>query len=157
MGRESQARALRPNFTVVTFKMWAYTPKIKMVIFLYKYAQKKYTPYVIFTLVPNFTVVAATNCGLSAPKTPKNGNLWYKFAPKGILWGSTEKVEYGCTTTNLHVCNDTIIVLKITLLHSVFVITNFITPKRDIQTNKQITLLRLQPARDPRSLANLAC
>jgi len=28
MGRESQARTLMPNFTVVTFKIWAYSPKI---------------------------------------------------------------------------------------------------------------------------------
>jgi len=66
----------------------------------------------------------------------KNGNLWYKFATARKFWGSTEKVEYRCTTTNIPVCNDTIIVLKITLLHSVSVITNFVIPKRDIQTKK---------------------
>jgi len=49
--------------------------------------------------------------------------------------GSTEKVEYKCTTTNLPACNDTIIVLIIILLHSVSVITNFVIPKRDKQTN----------------------
>jgi len=32
---------------------------------------------------------------------------------------------------------DTVIVLKITLLHSVSVITNFVFPKRDKQTDKQ--------------------
>jgi len=75
----------------------------------------------------------------------------------GKFRGSTEKVEYRCTTTNLPVCNDTIIVLKITPLHSVSVITIIVIPKRDKknkQTNKQtknITLFRLQPARDPRS------
>ena len=47
------------------------------------------------------------------------------------FWGSTEKVEYRCTTTILPVCNDAITVLKITLLHSVSVITNFVIPKRD--------------------------
>jgi len=47
--------------------------------------------------------------------------------------GGTEKVGYRCTTTNLPLCNDTIIVLKITLLHSVSVITNFVIPKRDRQ------------------------
>jgi len=42
------------------------------------------------------------------------------------------------------------VVLKISLLHSVFVITNFVIPKRDKKTNKKyITLFRLQPARDP--------
>jgi len=43
----------------------------------------------------------------------------YKFSPKGQFWGSTEKVKYRCTTTNLPLCNDAIIVLKVTLLHIV--------------------------------------
>jgi len=47
-----------------------------------------------------------------------------------------KKLEYGCTTRNLPLCNGTIIVLKIILLHSVSVITNFVIPKRD-QKNKQ--------------------
>ena len=34
-------------------------------------------------------------------------------------------------------CNDTIIVLKITLLHSVSVITNFVIPKRDKKADKK--------------------
>jgi len=67
----------------------------------------------------------------------------------GKFRGSTEKVEYRCTTTNLPLCNDIIIVLKITPLHSVSVITIFVIPKRDKQKN--ITLFRLQSARDPRS------
>jgi len=58
------------------------------------------------------------------------------------------ELEYRC----LPLCNNTIIVLKITLLHSVSVITNFVFPKRDKkQQNKNITLFRLQPARDPQS------
>ena len=48
--------------------------------------------------------------------------------------------------------------MKIALLHSVSVITNFVILKRDKQTNRQknITLFRLQPARDPRSPPYLA-
>ena len=75
--------------------------------------------------------------GLQPPKLPKFAFFWYKFAPKGKLWGSTEKLEYSCTTTNLPLCNDTIIVLKITLHHSVFVITNFFISKRDKKTDKK--------------------
>jgi len=54
--------------------------------------------------------------------------------------------------------NGIIVVLKITLLHGVSVITNFVIPKRDKQTDRQknITLFRLQPARDPRSPPYLA-
>jgi len=44
-----------------------------------------------------------------------------------------EKVEYRCTTTNIPLYNGAIIVLKIILLHSVYVITNFVVPKRDKQ------------------------
>ena len=46
-----------------------------------------------------------------------------------------KKVEYRCTTSNLPLCNDTVIVLKITLFYSVSVVTNFVIPKRDIKKN----------------------
>ena len=49
----------------------------------------------------------------------------------------TGKLEHRCTTTNFPLCNDTIIVLKIILLHSVSVITNFVIPKRDKKTDRQ--------------------
>ena len=68
--------------------------------------------------------------------------------PLGKFCAPTEKLEYRYTTTNL---NDTIIVLKITPLHSVSVITNFVIPKRDKKTDKKITIFRPQPARDPGS------
>jgi len=57
--------------------------------------------------------------------------------------------------TFLYAMNDTMTVLKIILLNIVSVITNFVIPKRDKKTDKQknkqknITLFRLQPARDP--------
>ena len=59
-------------------------------------------------------------CGLTVPKIAKNGNYLYKFAPWGKFWGSVTKLEYRCTTTNLPLCNDTIIVLTITVLNSIF-------------------------------------
>ena len=54
---------------------------------------------------------------------------------------SIEKLEYRCTTRNLRLCNGTIIVLKISLLHSVSVITNFVIPKCDKQTDKKTSHL----------------
>jgi len=53
--------------------------------------------------------------------------------------GSTKKVEYRytTTTTNVLLCNVTIIVLKITLHHSISVITNFIIPKHDKKDKKK--------------------
>jgi len=56
---------------------------------------------------------------------------------KVVIFGMfTEKAEYRSTTTNLPVCNDIIIVLKITL-QSVSIITNFVIPKHDRQTDKK--------------------
>jgi len=108
----------------------------------YKFAQKRYTPLSDFYKIwhgwgvpsphphAKFHRCCLKNVGLQPPKSLKYVNCWYKFAPKGKLWGSTEKAEYRCTTTKLLVCNDTIIVLKITLHHSVSVITIFFIPKR---------------------------
>jgi len=170
MGRQSQVRTLTPNFTIVTFKSALTAPKIaKIGNFWYNFGQKGPLQRLFFTtfglgtesqvriLMPNFTVMALKNVGLQPPKSQKNGNFLYKFAPKGKFWGSTEKVEYRCTITNLLVCNDTIIVLNIILLHSVSVITSSsfqsVTNKKQA---KNITLFRLQPALDPRSLPRLA-
>ena len=63
------------------------------------------------------------------------------FLVKICSWGKILGIDrktwiqvYRCIATNLPLCNDTIIVLKLTLLHSVYVITNFVIPKRDKQT-----------------------
>jgi len=122
----------------------------KSVIFWYKFPLKGYIPLSVYKIwhgrgsprsPPSCQIspLSLLNCGLTAPKIAKNCNFWYKFAPKGIFWGSTEKVEYRCrcTTTNLHLCNDTIIVLKITLLYSVSVISNFVIPKCDKKADRQ--------------------
>jgi len=45
-------------------------------------------------------------------------------------------LEYRYTTRNLPLCNGTIIVLTVSLLHGVSVITNFVIPKRDKKTKK---------------------
>jgi len=67
----------------------------------------------------------------------------------GKFLGSTEKVEYKCTTTNFPLCNETIIVLKAALLHSASVITNFVISKRDKkkQTKKHHTFSSTAGAR----------
>ena len=75
-----------------------------------------------------------------AAKIAKNSIFWYKFARKKKSRASIEKFEYRCPTRNLPVCNGTIIVLKITLLHGISVITNFVIPKRDRITKKQSKL-----------------
>ena len=97
--------------------------------------------------MPNFTAIALKMWPYG-PKIAKNGNFWLKFAPREKFRGSIGNLEHRCTTTNLPICNDTIIVLKIILLHSVSVITNFVIPKRDKkQTKKHYTFLSTAGAR----------
>ena len=52
-------------------------------------------------------------------------------------FGVTVKVEYRCTTANLPLCNDTIIVLKIHCFIAFLLSQTFVIPKRDKQ-KKQI-------------------
>jgi len=59
-----------------------------------------------------------------------------KIARREKLWGSIGKLEHRCTTTNLPLCNDAIIVSKIVLLHSVSVFTIFVISKRDKKTDR---------------------
>jgi len=84
--------------------------------------------------MPNFTVVAL-KCGLTGAQIAKIGIFCINL-PLRENYGVHRK---SCTTKNLPACNDTIIVLKIILLHSVSVITNFVIPKRDKQRNKKQT------------------
>ena len=84
------------------------------------------------TLTPNFRY------SLRSPKLPKIVIFGKNLPPRENFWGSIGKLEHRCTTTNFRLCNDTIIVLKIILLHIVSVITNFDMPKRDKkQTDKK--------------------
>jgi len=100
----------------------------KMVIFGINLPQKSILLSDIYKILPG------------GSKNRQNGNFWFLPLEKKF-WGSIGKLEHRCTTTNLPLCNDTIIVLKIILLHSVnvSVITNFVIPKRDKkkQTDKK--------------------
>jgi len=58
---------LLPNFTIVTFKMWAYSSKITNKFFSYKFGQKveRFLQNLawggesqVLTFMPNFTIVA---------------------------------------------------------------------------------------------------
>jgi len=97
VGKVSHVRALTPNFTVVTLKMWAYMqpPKIaKIGNFWYKFDQKGYTPlsdiYKIWLgeEVPGPHPHAKfhrcgcrpKNVGLQ-PQNREKGNFWYKGFP----------------------------------------------------------------------------
>ena len=74
----------------------------------------------------------------------KTAAVRYQKQPKMVIFGkslpigknSSGRQENLNIGSNLPVCNDTIIVLKIKLLHIVSVITNFVIPKREKKTNK---------------------
>jgi len=85
--------------------------------------------------MPNF-IVLDIKMWIYSLKNREKSQFWYKFAHKWKFRRSTKKLEYRCTTTNFPLCTDTIIVLKITLFHSVSVITNFVIPKHD-KKNRQ--------------------
>jgi len=101
------------------------------------------------TLIPNFTILTLKMWAYSCKNRKKNHIFWYKFSPMEKFWGSTEKVEYRCTTTNLPACNDTITVLIIILLHSVSVITNFVIPKRYRQKTSHFVVCSRRATHDP--------
>jgi len=132
--------------------MWVLQPakSPKLVIFGINLPKRGIPPYAIFikfwlgreshvrTSMPNFIVLSFKKCGPTASKIAKNRIFGINLPlTKGKFTESTENVEYRCTVTNLPLCNDTINVLKITLLHSVSVITNFVIPKRDKKQTKK--------------------
>jgi len=102
-GRYSQARTLMQNLTIVTFKMWAYSPKNpKLVIFGINFPKKGIPPYAIFIKFELGEGVPGTHLHAKFHRfglkmwaySLKNRNFWYTVAPKGKFRGSTEKVEY---------------------------------------------------------------
>jgi len=128
--------------------MWAYTAKIAEICNFCINLPKRGIPLKRFlqyfawgrelqdcTLMPNFTTISFKMW----PYCTKNGNFWLKKWQLVKNSGVDRKLEHRCTTTNLRLCNDTIIILKIILLYNVSVITNYVIPKRDKNTDRQKT------------------
>ena len=63
------------------------------------------------TLTPNFTAVALKMCPYTIPK---NGKILFL----GEILRVDKKLEYRCTTTNLPLCNDTIIVFFLNTVYN---------------------------------------
>ena len=127
---------------------------LKLVIFGIYFPQRGISPSSSFTKFglgkslpsphshANFHLRGFKNVALRPPKSQKIAIFGINLPlRKNPARGSIEKFEYRCTTRNLLLCNSTIIVWKITLLHSVSVITNFVIPKRDKKRTKNITFL----------------
>jgi len=112
-----------------------------------------------YTSTPNLTIVALKVWPCGPKKSPKMVIFGKNLSLEKKFWGSIGKLEHRCTTTNLSLCNDTIIVLTITVLNSVSVITRFVMSFESVtnkKNTKNITLFGLQPARDPQSPPYLA-
>ena len=123
----------------------------KLVIFYIYLPQRSISPYAIFlqiwhggvshvpTITLTFIFVVLKMWSYGSQNRKKMAifgiNLPLRKNP-----GVRRELEYRCTTRNLPLCNGTVIVLKITPLHSVSIITNFLIPKRDRQTDRQKTL-----------------
>ena len=97
MGRVSQVRSLTPNFTVVALKCGLTGVKIAKIAIFGIILRKRGIPLNQFLQnlawegLPGshphtkFLPLLLTKCGLTAQKITKNGNCWYKFAPKGYI------------------------------------------------------------------------
>jgi len=95
-----------------TSPLWLKSVGKKLVFFGINLPKRGIPPYAIFTKfglgkeVPGshphakFHHCGFKNVDLQPPKIAKNGNCWYKFAPKEKFRGSTEKVEYRCSVHN---------------------------------------------------------
>jgi len=76
---------------------------VKIGNFSYKFVPKGYTPLSYFYTIwqeggsprsaplCQISSLCLEKCGLTALKTAKNGNFWYKFDPNGKLWGVDRK------------------------------------------------------------------
>jgi len=112
---ESQAHTLMLNFTNFIFKMWAYSAKNHQnCYFWYKFVQKGCIPISDFYHIwlgegsprsaPSYQIALLW---AYSPQNRENGNFSYKLARKGKF-----KVDYRCTTTNLPLFSETIIVFE---------------------------------------------
>jgi len=80
MGRESHARTLMPSFTVVTLKMWAYSPQIAKIGTFTGRPARSAAILVVLLLSGQITHLSGRKCGNAAPKTIKISNFSHKFA-----------------------------------------------------------------------------
>jgi len=112
--------------------------------------------------VPNFVSIGLF-CRPLLEKTPIFAVFWTSAFSVVANWQHSDKVEQGCTTTNLPLSNGIKIVSVLQRLHVEIGRTISVVQKRDKQTNKQTdrqknsTLLATPAAGEIRASQNLAC
>jgi len=112
----------------------------------------------VYAYVPKFVSISL----LCRPLVAKNPNLWWRKPPiftvfwtsafTGIdNWWQSEKVEHGCTTTNLPLSNGIKIVSVLKRLHGEMGRTNADVQKHDEQTDKKLKVLAAPAAGEIRA------
>ena len=117
-----------------------------------------YSRPTVYANTPNFISIALF-CGPLLAKNPNFCRFW-TLAFSGVAnWQQSEKVDHGCTTTNLLLSNGIKIVSVLQRLHGEIGRTNSDVQKRDEQTDRQTknsTFLATPAAGEIRALPNLA-
>jgi len=105
--------------------------------------------------MPTFVSIGLFCCPLVA-KTPIFAVFWTSAFSDVAIWQQSEKVEHGCTTTNLPVSKSIKVVSVLQRLHGKIGRTISDVLKRDEQTDKNSTFLATPAADEIRASPNLA-
>ena len=95
-----------------------------------------YSRRMVYAYVPNFILIGFF-CRLCCRKNPILAVFWTSAFSVVINWHQSDKVEHGCTTTNLPLSNGIKIVSVLQRLHSEIWRTISDVQKCDEQTDKQ--------------------
>jgi len=95
--------------------------------------------------VPNLVSIGLF-CRPLVTKTPIFAVFWSSAFSGVASWQHSEKVEHGCTTTNLPLSKGIKVVSVLQRLHGEIVRTNSNVQKREGQTNKKLNFLAASAA-----------
>ena len=95
-----------------------------------------YSRPTVYVYVPNFVSISLF-CRPLVAKNSNFGHFWTSASSGVAIWQHSEKVEHGCTTTNLPLSNGIKIVSVLQRLHGEIGRTNSDVQKRDGQTDKK--------------------
>jgi len=99
-----------------------------------------YSRPTVYAYVPNFVLISL----LCRPLAAKKPNFCRFFGLSGVAnWQQSEKVEHGCTTTNLLLSNSIKVVSVLQRLHGEIRRTISDVQKRDGQTDRQTEKLNV--------------
>jgi len=118
-----------------------------------------YSRPTVYAYVPSFVSIGLFRRPLLA-KNPNFCRFWIPAFSVVANWQQSDKVEQGCTTTNLPLSNGIKIVSDFQRLHGEIGRTTSDVRKRDEETNRQTknsTFLATPAADEIRAAPNVAC